>query len=103
MRRYHASMHPAKVDRSRLRRFTDLPNVGPAMARDLAALGFATPPQLAGEDPFVLYRRLCELTGMRQDPCVLDTFMSVTGFLGGDDPRPWWTYTADRKRRYPVL
>jgi hypothetical protein len=31
---------------------------------------------------------------------VLDVFMSVTDFLGGGAPRPWWEYTGERKRRY---
>jgi hypothetical protein len=95
-------MHPAKVDRTRLRTFTDLPNIGPAMARDFVALGYERPQQLEGVDPFELYRALCKRTGVRQDPCVLDVFISVTRFLAGDDPQPWWTYTAERKRHYAL-
>ena len=34
---------------------------------------------------------------MRHDPCVLDVFMSITRFMDGDPPRPWWDYTAERK------
>lgn len=93
-------MHPAKVDRARVRTFTDLPNIGPAMAGDFVALGYERPEQLAGADPYALYQRLCDVSGVRQDPCVLDTFMSVTRFLAGEDPRPWWDYTAERKRTY---
>jgi hypothetical protein len=95
-------MHPSKVDRTRLHRFTDLPNIGPAMAGDFEALGFREPHDLMGADPYVLYQDLCTLTKVRQDPCVLDTFISVTRFLGGDDPKPWWAYTAERKQRYQV-
>lgn len=93
-------MHPDKVARDDVRRFTDLPNIGPAMARDFARLGFDRPQQLAGADPLALYASLCEATGRHQDPCVLDTMMSVTDFLGGGKARPWWHYTAERKRRY---
>lgn len=96
---YFLSMHPAKVDRSRLRTFTDLPNIGPAMARDFMLLGYETPQQLAGADPYALYEALSARTGVRQDPCVLDTFISVTRFLAGEDPQPWWAYTDERKRR----
>jgi hypothetical protein len=96
-------MHPAKVDRAKLRTFTDLPNIGPAMAGDFVALGYETPAQLKGVDPYVLYRRLCAHSGVRQDPCVLDTFISVSRFLEGEEPQPWWAYTAERKQRYPVL
>jgi hypothetical protein len=95
-------MHPAKVDRSRLTKFTDLPNIGPAMAGDFVALGYTTPQQLVGADPLTLYQRLCEHTRTRQDPCVLDVFISVTRFLDGEPPRAWWDYTAERKRTYAL-
>jgi len=91
-------MHPDKVDRDRLQRLTDLPNVGPSIAGDLRLLGYREPRQLIGVDPFVLYRHLCEATGQRQDPCVLDTFMAITDFLAGNPPQPWWAYTAERKQ-----
>jgi hypothetical protein len=93
-------MHPAKVKRGRVKRFTDLPNVGPAFAGDLKLLGFTTPDQLRGQDPLDLYQRLARKTGVRQDPCVLDTFMSLTDFMNGAPPRTWWSYTKERKQRY---
>jgi hypothetical protein len=49
-----------------------LPNIGPAIA----------------------------VTGKRHDPCVLDTFMAATDFMGGAEPRPWWAYTAQRKTQF---
>jgi hypothetical protein len=69
------------------------------MAQDLRLLGFERPAQLAGQDPHALYDRLCVLTGTRQDPCVLDVLVSVTRFMDGDEPRPWWQYTPERKQR----
>jgi hypothetical protein len=93
-------MNPDKVDRHRVRQLTDLPNVGPATARYLASIGIHVPQQLAGADPLALYQRLCRRRGARQDPCVLDVFMSVTRFMNGDAPKPWWAYTGERKRRY---
>ncbi len=94
-------MNPARVCRAQVNKFTDLPNVGAAMARDFARLGFTSPDQLAGRDPYQLYQALCRETRTRQDPCVLDVFMSVTRFLAGESPKPWWNYTAERKRRWP--
>lgn len=91
-------MHPAKVDRANIRTFTDLPNIGPAMAGDFVTLGYEHPHQLMGADPYVLYDTLCARTGVRHDPCVLDVFLSVTRFLAGEDPQPWWAFTAERKR-----
>jgi hypothetical protein len=90
-------MNPAKVRRDQLHTLTDLPNVGPAMARDLQRLGFDHPDQLRGRNPQELYDRLCALTGLRQDPCVLDVFVSVIRFMDGEEPRPWWFYTPERK------
>ncbi|HET7662036.1 MAG TPA: helix-hairpin-helix domain-containing protein [Rhodanobacteraceae bacterium] len=95
-------MNPAKVRREHVRKLTDLPNIGPAMARDFALLDIRTPGELAGRDPLQLYRALCRKTGARQDPCVLDVFISVTRFMDGDEPKSWWDYTAERKRCYDI-
>lgn len=48
-------MNPTKVSRDRLQRLEDLPNIGPAMARDLRGLGIQMPADLIGEDAYVLY------------------------------------------------
>jgi hypothetical protein len=45
----------------------------------------------------VLYQSLCAVTGQRQDPCVLDTFMAAIDFMRGAPAAPWWNYTAQRK------
>lgn len=92
-------MNPGKVDRRRLHELTDLPNVGESIADDLRLLGYGTPAKLRGADPFAMYRRLCEVTGAIHDPCVLDTFISITDFLEGGSARPWWEFTATRKAR----
>lgn len=96
-------MNPAKVTRQRLNRLTDLPNIGPAMAQDLVLIGISAPQQLVGRDPYQLYRQLNLMRGIRQDPCVLDVFISVTRFMDGDEPQAWWRYTEERKRRYGPL
>jgi hypothetical protein len=77
-----------------------LPNIGPSLAADLRSLGICHPRELVTSDPFVLYRALCTLTGRRQDPCVLDTFMAITDFMRGAKAAPWWAYTAQRKLRF---
>jgi hypothetical protein len=84
-------------------RLEQLPNVGPAMAGDLRALGIQHPHELAQRDALALYQALCRLTGQRQDPCVLDTLMAATDFMRGAAPAPWWAYTAERKRLYGSL
>ncbi|MFZ2988829.1 helix-hairpin-helix domain-containing protein [Ideonella sp.] len=94
-------MNPVKVNRARLSKLTDLPNIGPAGAKDLILLGYARPEQLVGADPVQMYEELCTRTGVRHDPCVLDVFISVTRFMGGEAPRAWWDYTAERKAMLP--
>ncbi len=91
-------MNPRKVDRSRLLVLTDLPNIGKASAADLELLGIHTPAALVDRCPFELYERLCAITGVRHDPCVIDVFMSVTRFMAGEQARDWWAYTDERKR-----
>jgi hypothetical protein len=96
-------MNPEQVKRGRVKVLTDLPNVGKATARDLELLGIRTPADLAGRDPVDLYRRLSRKTGVRQDPCVLDVFMSLTSFADGGPAKPWWEFTAERKRRHAAV
>jgi hypothetical protein len=96
-------MNPRLCSRHQLATLTDLPNVGPAIAGVLRSLGCATPADLIGRDALDLYQRLCRQRGRRQDPCVLDVFLSIERFLAGEDPRPWWAYSPERRRRYPNL
>ncbi len=91
-------MHPTKVDRSRLKNLTDLPNIGKASAADLVLLGYLQPSDLIGADPLQMYHELCLKTGVRHDPCVIDVFMSVTRFMNGEPPRLWWDFTDERKQ-----
>jgi len=91
-------MHPAKVRRETTEVLTDLPNVGPSIAKVLRRIGIEKPQQLVGQDALGLYLRLSEVTGRQQDPCLLDTLMSVVDFMNGGEPKVWWAYTAERKR-----
>jgi hypothetical protein len=91
-------MNPVKVKRDCVKQLTDLPNIGKAMAEDLRTIGIIKPEQLTGRSPYEMYQELCSKTGSRHDPCVIDVFVSITRFIEGDNPRPWWEYTAERKR-----
>ena len=79
-------------------RLQDIPNVGPKTAAALASIGIETPDALAGRDAFALYDALCERTGQREDPCVIDVFIAAVRYMEGAPKRPWWHYTAERKR-----
>ncbi len=75
-----------------------IPNVGRSIAADLRLLRIEKPADLVGRDPRELYLALCKATRSRQDPCVLDTFISAVRFMEGAPARPWWHYTAERKK-----
>ncbi|NTW56955.1 MAG: mitomycin resistance protein [Chlorobiaceae bacterium] len=92
-------MNPQNVARDRLVRLTDLPNIGEAIAGDLRLIGIREPRQLEGRTAEEMYLDLCRVTGKRQDPCVLDVFMSLQHFMEGGEPLPWWHFTAKRKQR----
>lgn len=80
-----------------------IPNIGPSLAADLRSIGIERPEQLARQDAYQLYRTLCERSGQRQDPCVLDTFLAAVDFMRGAAAAPWWHYTPERKRVYGQL
>ena len=90
-------MSPSKVDREKVKSLTDLPNVGPATAKDLQLLGITKPNQLRGRSAFDMYYELCAITGHSHDPCVIDVFLSITDFVEGGEPKAWWKYTRQRK------
>ena len=92
-----ASMNPDKVTRENLKKLTDLPNIGKAGAKDLNLLGIHQPEQLVGKCPYEMYYSLCFATGESHDPCVIDVFISITRFMNGEKPLPWWEYTQERK------
>jgi hypothetical protein len=83
------------------RQLRDLISVGPAIERDFHLLGIRSVAQLAKRDPHKLYSRLERLTGMRQDPCVLDTFQAAVA--QARNPRlpaqkcQWWYWSRKRK------
>jgi hypothetical protein len=83
--------------------FTDIPNIGPAMVRDFAQLGIKKPQDLKKQDPFKMYEKMCRVSGVRQDPCVLDTYLAAVDFMNGAPPHPWWHYTKGRKKNYPDI
>jgi hypothetical protein len=79
-----------------------IPNVGVSITRDLRSIGIKRPQDLIGRNPYSLYLALCDRTRTWQDPCVLDTFISAVRFMEGAPARPWWSYTAERKKKFPA-
>ena len=84
--------------RKQLVRLEVIPNIGPSIAADLRQLGITTPDDLPGRDPYAMYDDLCRITCKCHDPCLLDTFIAAVRYMEGAPKRPWWKYTAERKR-----
>jgi hypothetical protein len=87
------------TDRIAWRALQTMPNVGPAIARDLLRLGIRQPEDLAGRDPDALYEELAVLDGAPSDPCLLDTFMAAVDYAETGQAVPWWHFTPERKAR----
>ena len=76
----------------------ELPNIGPAIAAKLRRIDIQAPSDLIGRDPYALFDEFQARTGQRHDVCLLDVFISATRFMDGEPEKPWWAYTAERKR-----
>ena len=84
---------------SEARTLEEIPNIGKSIAGDLRAIGIMEPAHLVGQDPYVLYERSNAVAGVRQDPCLIDCFISAVRFMEGGPPRDWWAFTPERKAR----
>ena len=83
-----------------------IPGIGPSMAEDLHSLGISHVAHLKGRSPEALYKKLCALTGVRQDPCVLYTFRCAVYYASNQtheaEKLKWWHWKdmpAARKRQ----
>ncbi len=75
----------------------NIPNVGPATIRNLNLLGITKPFELIGQNPYSMYKELCDITGKNFDPCLADVFISAVKFMEGAPAQKWWYYTEERK------
>lgn len=81
-----------------IKKLTDIPNVGKAVAEDLRIIGIIKPEDLKGKNGIQLYEKLNRITGIRHDPCMADTLMAVVAFMKDGKAKPWWKFTAQRKK-----
>ena len=86
------------MKRRNIKQFRDIPNVGAAMEKLFVLLGVDKPIELAGKDPYQMYKELCSISPKRQDPCVLDVFLSAVRYMEGGPPKKWWEFTEERKK-----
>jgi hypothetical protein len=88
-------------DADALRRLKEIPNVGPAIARRLAELGFDGAASLRGQDPDELFGRTEAASGAPEDPCLLDTYRAVIAFADTGDAGPWHAFSRERLAQGP--
>jgi hypothetical protein len=83
-----------------LKEFQTLPSVGKAGALDLWNMGFRSIEELKGKNPMELYEKLCHITGLRHDICVLYSFRCMVYFVTEKDHEneklKWW-YWKDKR------
>ncbi len=87
------------------KKLNDLVSVGPETLKDFDALGIKTLGQLAKQEPHLLYKKLCALTGIKQDPCVEDVFAAA--IAQARDPhlpeeQKKWAYWSRVRKTRPV-
>jgi hypothetical protein len=79
-----------------------IPGIGPCMAQDLRDLGIFAVEDLKGQDPEMMYKRLCLTHGMQIDRCVLYVFRCAVYFASKDEHDPellkWWNWTDSTAR-----
>ena len=90
-------------NRQTVSELTDLPNIGKAIAEDLRLLSIHHPQDLIGKDAYQLHHQLCQTTGKKHAPCVIDVFLSVIDFMEAGDPLAWWKFTAERKQKLHTI
>lgn len=74
---------------------TEIPGIGPSLARDLHLLGYNKVTELIGAKPQAMYEKLEKITGGHQDRCVLYTFRCAVFYAeGGREPEKlkWWNW-----------
>lgn len=108
MKTYEASKKTRAEERARdsaIRReigeLKRIPGVGESIARDLWDLGFRSPGELAGRDPEILYRELCDRAGSKVDRCMLYVFRCAVYFASNRTHDPellkWWNWKDRRE------
>ena len=90
------------MKRSDIKQFHDIPNVGVAIEKDFFALGMCKPIELIGKDPYQMYSDLCRITQKKQDPCLIDVFISAVRYMEGKKKKKWWEFTEERKKHSSI-
>jgi len=98
----HTISMASPVARPVERRLRDLAGIGKSIESNLRLLGITSVDELSQVSGDFLYNELCRATGVRQDPCVLDTFRCAVAQARNPalpaDQRNWWWWSRQRKQ-----
>jgi len=72
-------------------------NVGPATLGDLLLLGINSIAELARQDPEEMFVQLEEITGRKQNICMLDLFRAIVHEAQTGERRSWSYYSRLRR------
>ena len=87
------------MSRTDIKTLQEIPNIGKAIESSLNTIGISSPTQLKDKDPYEMYNELCKATQKKQDPCVIDIFISAVRYMEGGPPKKWWEFTEERKTK----
>ena len=77
-----------------------IPGIGPNMSKDLRDLGLYRVGDLVGQDPELMYKRLCLMHDMHIDRCVLYVFRCAVYFATETEHDPellkWWNWKSGK-------
>jgi hypothetical protein len=83
------------------RKLSDLRGIGRKMLEDFRQLGIGDVRQLRVQEAQRLYDHICQVSGVRQDPCVLDTYRCAIEQARNpqlpQEQRDWWYWSRVRK------
>ena len=85
--------------RTEIINFQDIPNIGKSIEQKLRLIGLKEPIELINKDPYLMYDQLCNITSQRQDPCIIDVFISAVNYMQGGPAKKWWEFTKERKTK----
>jgi hypothetical protein len=84
-----------------MQELTQIPGVGPSIARDLRSVGIREVADLRGKDAELLYSKLCRDRGQHIDRCVLYVFRCAVYFASESKHDPellkWWNWKNGAK------
>lgn len=90
------------MKKASLKDFERIPGVGAKIAEDLWSMGYRSVQDLQGENPEMLYQRLCDHHGARVDRCMLYVFRCAVYFASNENHDPellkWWHWKDPERR-----